>query len=165
MNKEDIQLDGVRDGTYEVNSFEQQVNTYSKHRYAGFWMRFWAFLADLLVVFSINSILLTPFPDTMLFDLWSAQALLRGITFFVYFLMMTKLTSQTLGKMIFGLKVVRTDGKPLQWSDLLFREVIVRFCYKIFTILNVLYVIVAFHKNKQGIHDLVAQTYVVHSDE
>ena len=136
-------------------------------RLAGFWMRFWAFLADLIIIFSINGILLSPLKlinegMSINIGIWTLSGLIGGIVFYLYFLMMTKYLGQTMGKMIFGLKVIRIDKGPLQWSDLLFREVIGRFIYKTFFFLNLLYFIVAFNKQKQGIHDMFASTTVVH---
>lgn len=136
-------------------------------RYAGFWMRFWAFLADLLIIFSINGILLSPLRFMnegmdIYISAWTLHGIMAAIVFYLYFLIMTKKLGQTMGKMIFGLRVIRADHKPLQWSDLIFREVITRFIYKAFFFLNLLYLIVAFNKEKKGFHDMVGNTRVVH---
>ncbi len=136
-------------------------------RFAGFWMRFWAFLADLLIIFSINGILLSPLKMInegleIYISIWTVSGILGAIVFYLYFLILTKKLGQTMGKMIFGLKVIRADRKPLQWTDLIFREVITRFIYKTFFFLNLLYLIVAFNKEKKGFHDMVGNTRVVH---
>ncbi|MBM7571922.1 RDD family protein [Aquibacillus albus] len=135
-------------------------------RYAGFWMRFWAYLADLIIVFSINGILLIPFRfinDGASLDIgfWTVTGILGSIMFYLYFLFMTKAFNQTLGKMIFGLKVIREDAKPLQWSDLLFREVVGRFIHRAFFITVFLYIVVGFTAEKQGVHDIIGSTRVV----
>ncbi|MFD1040427.1 RDD family protein [Virgibacillus byunsanensis] len=135
-------------------------------RYAGFWMRFWAYLADLVIVFSINGILFIPFKfinDGASLDIgfWTVTGILGSIVLYLYFLLMTKWLGQTLGKMIFGLKVIREDRESLQWSDLLFREVVGRFIHRIFFIGVLLYVFVAFTTHKQGIHDMIGSTRVV----
>src|SRR5690625_5583509 len=80
------------------------------------------------------------------------------IVLYLYFLFMTKKLGQTAGKMIFGLAVIRADEQPLQWRDLLFREVIGRFIYKAFFFLHFLYLIVAFSNEKQGLHDIFGNT-------
>lgn len=139
------------------------------YRLAGFWMRFWAFLADTIIVFSINGIILSPLQfinegSGITISAWTLKGILGGIVFYLYFLIMTKKLGQTVGKMIFGLKVIRSDQKPLQWSDLIFREVVVRFCYKAFSFLNLLYLIIAFNREKQGLHDMVGNTKVIHVD-
>lgn len=146
---------------------ENTVTTDDTHRYAGFWMRFWAYIFDVIVIFSINGILLSPFK--MMYDanpieigFWTLTGILSGIVYYVYFLVMTKYFQQTIGKMIFGLKVIHVDDRSLRWSDLLFREVIGRFIYNIIFAFKLLYIVVAFADEKQGIHDMIGHTRVVH---
>src|SRR5690625_5349791 len=107
-------------------------------------MRFWAFLTDLIVIFSINGLLLFPlkFISNGVIDVgfWTLNGILSAIVFYIYFLLMTKYFGQTLGKMLFGLRVIRSDTQALRWSDLLFREVIGRFIYKIMSFLTLLYI-------------------------
>lgn len=135
--------------------------------YAGFWMRFWAYLTDVLIVMSLNSILLSPLNllnegSKITVSYWTLNGILAAVIFYLYFVIMTKFFSQTIGKILFHIKVVRLDGKPLQWSDLLFREVIGRFIHRAFSLCFLLYAVVGFHKKKQGIHDIFAETTVVH---
>ncbi|WP_373895551.1 RDD family protein [Virgibacillus sp. CBA3643] len=135
-------------------------------RYAGFWMRFWAYLIDLIVIFSINGILLSPFKfinDGSPIDVgfWTLTGILGAVIFYAYFLLMTKFFKQTVGKMIFGLKVIRNDAQPLAWSDLLFREVVGRFIHRVFFFMALLYIVVAFTPEKQGVHDMIGNTRVV----
>lgn len=136
-------------------------------RPAGFWMRFWAYTVDIIIVSCINGILLIPFkfindgaPITI--GVWSVAGVIGTIVLYLYFLLMTKFYGQTVGKMIFGLKVIRKDDGSLRWSDLIFREVIGRFIYRVIGILTLLYLIVAFDPKKQGIHDMIGDTRVIH---
>ncbi|AXI09911.1 RDD family protein [Oceanobacillus sp. 143] len=136
-------------------------------RYAGFWMRFWAYLADMVIVFSINGILLSPLnfinggkPIGIAY--WSLAGIISVLVLYLYFLLMTKYYGQTLGKMIFGLKVIRKDLQPLQWSDIVFRELVGRFFYRVLFIAQLLYIVVAFDDKKQGIHDMISDTRVIH---
>ncbi|MFU0790527.1 RDD family protein [Virgibacillus proomii] len=143
--------------------------TSDTYRYAGFWMRFWAYIMDLIVVASINGILLTPFKfindgEVIEMGFWTLTGIIASIMFYLYFLLMTKKFGQTLGKMIMGIKVIREDGEKLTWNDLLFREVIGRFIHRVFSFLAVLYIVVAFTKEKQGIHDMIGNTRVVFVD-
>ncbi|WP_085993809.1 RDD family protein [Oceanobacillus senegalensis] len=136
-------------------------------KYAGFWMRFWAYLADLLIVFSLNGILLSPLHfinDGKSVDIgfWTLAGIASSLVFYIYFLLMTKYFNQTLGKMIFGLKVIREDRQSLSWSDLLFREVVGRFFHRVFWFTAFLYIVVAVKEEKQGIHDMLADTRVIH---
>lgn len=152
----------------EASPEEKKHNNQSKnYRYAGFWMRVWAYLADVFIIFSINGILLSPLKfinegyDISVLNFWTLSGILAALVFYIYFLLMTKLFGQTLGKMIFGLKVIREDGEVLQWSDLFFREVIGRFIQNV-GFLKLLYLVVAFTDQKQGIHDMFGHTRVIH---
>lgn len=134
-------------------------------RFAGFWMRFWAYLLDLIVIGSINRIIINPifrFFDLSLQDpgIFAPVSIVTAITFYGYFVLMTKFFGQTLGKMVFGLRVVTLAGKPLSWNTVLFREWIGRF---ISVTLFVSYVIIAFLPKKQGLHDLFVDTSVIHN--
>ncbi|MFJ7753414.1 RDD family protein [Peribacillus muralis] len=131
--------------------------------FAGFWMRFWAYLADLLIIGSLNRILIHPIfkfyegAD----DLWfSAEGFLTGIVFFLYFVLMTKFLNQTLGKMIFGLKVValKEEAKVISWGTVLFRELVGRYISKITWIG---YLLAGLLPKKQALHDVFADTSVV----
>lgn len=133
-------------------------------RYAGFWMRFWAYLLDLIVIGSIERIIINPLFrgfDISLVDsnLFAPISISSAVVFYLYFVLMTKFFRQTLGKMVFGLKVVELDKENLSWGTVLLREWIGRF---ISTTIFIGYAIVAFLPKKQGLHDLFVDTSVVH---
>ncbi|WP_036687735.1 RDD family protein [Paucisalibacillus globulus] len=139
----------------------------SEQRYAGFWMRLWAFLIDLIVISSLNGILLSPFKFVnegiaISVGIWTVPGIVSAIVFYAYFVLMTKFFGQTVGKMILGIKVVRENEEPLRWSDVLFRELVGRFIYRAFWFLMVLYIIVGFMDEKQGLHDMIADTRVIY---
>lgn len=133
---------------------------------AGFWVRFWAYTIDLIVLSSVGGLLVKPIfrllelpitnPSFIFFSSYKVTMLLIAL---LYFLLMTKYLQQTVGKMIFGIKVISQNEAPLSWSDLVFREVIGRFISKI---LVLPYLLVAFTPKKEALHDLFAGTYVVH---
>lgn len=158
------------DTTYDqqdINATEQQEGIGSlieKIAYAGFWMRFWAYLLDLIVIGSINRIIINPifrFFDLSLTDsgMFAAHSIATAITYYLYFVLMTKFFQQTLGKMVFGLKVIDLTGGSLTWSTILFREFIGRFISKV---IIVGFLLVAFLPKKQGLHDVFADTTVIH---
>ncbi|MBT2623925.1 MULTISPECIES: RDD family protein [Bacillus] len=133
--------------------------------YAGFWIRFWAFLLDWLVVWGLNHLIVSPLfsvmglPKTSGVFTISAYSVTTLIVFLAYFALMTKCFSQTLGKMVFGLKVVSIKpDTSLTWSAVIFREVVGRYILKIW----ILYIVVGVTPKKQGIHDYFADTTVVH---
>ena len=131
--------------------------------FAGFWMRFWAYLLDVLVVGSLDRMLIKPILnavgvsqyDHSIFSLFTIGS---AIVFFLYFVLMTKYFGQTLGKMVFGLKVISLKENSLSWSTVIFREFIGRFISKTIWLT---YVLVGILSKKQGLHDLFADTSVV----
>jgi uncharacterized RDD family membrane protein YckC len=130
---------------------------------AGFWLRVWAYLIDLIVIGSITRLIVKPVfkvLDISLVDgsMFAPVSILSAIVFYGYFVLMTKFFSQTIGKMILGIKVIDLKGHPPSWSTIIFRELIGRF---ISSTIFILYIVVAFTTKKQGIHDLFADTTVV----
>jgi uncharacterized RDD family membrane protein YckC len=135
-----------------------------KVNYAGFWMRFWAYLLDLLVIGSLNGIVVYPIFRALDLSLNKANmfapvSIVTAIIFYVYFVLMTRFFGQTLGKMVFGLRVISLHDQSLSWGAIIFREWIGRF---ISGTIIILYVVVGILPKKQGIHDLFADTTVIH---
>lgn len=141
--------------------------TEEEERVAGFWIRFAAYIIDAILISSISGLVLSPlmlvndgFPIEV--SAWTVNGIIATLIYYIYFLVMTKLFQQTLGKMIIGIKVVSIDNRALTWQDVFFRETIGRIIYNAFWILKLLYLTVAFTKNKQGIHDMIGNTKVVY---
>ncbi|MGI2326339.1 RDD family protein [Planococcus sp. YIM B11945] len=133
---------------------------------AGFWVRFWAYLIDLLVIAGLTSILIKPVFAIVGLEtndaVWYAPyAILSALVFYSYFVFLTKFFNQTVGKMILGIRVVSLKEDSLSWGTLLFREWIGRF---ISAVIWPLYAIIGFTPLKQGIHDFIADTTVVHEE-
>ncbi|RSU10779.1 hypothetical protein CBF29_09150 [Vagococcus elongatus] len=127
--------------------------------YAGFWMRLFAFLVDLLLIACLKTILLGNVLGM------SANGLVYTIGALIcylgYFIFMTKLTNgQTIGKMIFGLKVVCFNEEKLSWTTVLIREGACRIILKKgFFMIG--YLVAAFSPKKQHIGDMFSDTSVV----
>ncbi|WP_332689868.1 RDD family protein [Halalkalibacter lacteus] len=149
----------------------KEVQTHVKKQevlhFAGFWMRFWAYLLDMIILFSLNGLLIYPlirltnWNDLQLGGFFRLETALATLIFFLYFAIMTKYYRQTIGKMILGLRVVSTVNNQLSWTQIVFREGVGRFLHQAFFFLYAIYVIVAFTNNKQGLHDKIADTYVI----
>lgn len=142
---------------------EVQIIEDFEERTAGFWIRFWAFLIDTAVVAAITGILVNPIFLLFGWDLhatdWYAPiTIISGVFYYSYFVLTTKIWQQTLGKMIFGLKVIPTAQEKLTWSTVLFRELVGRL---ICNIMKVLYILVAFTPQNKGVHDYFADTVVI----
>ncbi|RFU66223.1 RDD family protein [Peribacillus glennii] len=161
------QRNNAQDGPTETSTYDtrglEHTGTVGKSQlsFAGFWMRFWAYLADLVIVGSINRIIVHPIfkaLDPSDQGWFSAENLCTAIVYYLYFMLMTKYAGQTLGKMIFGLKVVSLKEEKLSWGTVLFREFIGRFISK--TII-IGYIIVGWLPKKQGLHDIFADTSVI----
>jgi len=140
---------------------------------AGFWIRALAFFIDNIV---LNLLCLTFFivgwlavylasgvqEQVNLLGRVSAVPVPYNFTMLAlaigYFTYLHGSTGQTIGKMIFQLKVVQKDGNPLsygrsflRWAGYLLSGII----------LNIGFLWAAYDKNKQGWHDKIAQTYVI----
>ena len=138
----------------------------SKNFYAGFWMRFVAYLIDMIVIYSIASLLNT-FSFGLLnkqldFPILGEESLSYVIVMFAYFIWMTYFFSQTLGKMIMKIKVETNKGDKLGLIDIVYRELVGRLL-TIF-LLYIPYLAVAFTNKKKGLHDYIADTVVVKED-
>ena len=138
----------------------------SKNFYAGFWTRFIAYVLDMIVVYSLASLL-----NTVSFGLLNRQfdfpilgeeSLSYVIVMFTYFISMTYLFSQTLGKMIMKIKVETNRGDKLSLVDVVYRELVGRLLTIFLAYLP--YLAVAFTNKKKGLHDFIADTVVVKED-
>jgi uncharacterized RDD family membrane protein YckC len=161
-------LDATIEDADKIEKFSNLIDENTETQYnrlqTGFWIRFWAYLIDLLVIGSINRILIYPLFEFLGLNsnqslIFSPITIVTTVIFFAYFVLMTKYLHQTLGKMIFGIKVVAIKKESLNWGTVLFRELVGRYISKTIWIG---YVIVAFTPKKQGLHDIFADTQVIH---
>lgn len=79
-----------------------------------------------------------------------------GVAYYVFF---TGYCGQTPGKMALRIKVIRTDGSDMDYGRALLRETLGKFVSGI--LLGIGYLMVAFDPQKQGLHDKIADTYVI----
>jgi len=138
-------------------------------RAVGFWTRFLAFIIDLLVIAMSSQVffrLVWPpgLETTTIKSFILINSLFPGILGSLYFVLMTMYFGQTLGKMIMGIKVIRKDGHPLSWLTVIMREVAGRILAQLLgTYLG--YLVCAFHPQKQGLSDILGDTYVVYAGD
>lgn len=132
-----------------IKSFDDYPNYF----YAGFFIRLFAFTIDLIMIGSIQRIGLFFLGDGVL------RTALSLMIYLLYFILMTKFTNgQTVGKMIFGIRVIALDEKELSWQTVLVREGFGRYLQKVVLIL---YGLVIFTPYKQHVVDLLTDTSVV----
>ncbi|MCJ1779640.1 RDD family protein [Mammaliicoccus sciuri] len=156
--------------TRQQSEIERTVNKYMSDIksivFAGFWVRFLAYIIDILALAGFKGIVLSPiFALTDINDsyLWvpyfSVENMASALLFYLYFVLMTYYFKATLGKMILGLSVYREDAQPLKLKDVLFREWIGRIISG--ALLGIPYIVVAFTKKHKGIHDYFGETVVL----
>ncbi|MGY3817042.1 RDD family protein [Gemella taiwanensis] len=138
----------------------------SKNFYAGFWVRFVAYLIDMIVIYAVASLLNT-FSFGLLnkrldFPILGEESLSYVIVMFTYFIAMTYFFSQTLGKMIMKIKVETNKGDKLSLADVVYRELIGRLLTIFLAYFP--YIAVAFTNKRKGLHDFIADTVVVKED-
>jgi len=136
---------------------------------AGFWIRAVASLVDMLAVGLLESVLgsllirvggMEPefhSPEGRAIMLTVASfGVVLGYTYRVFFI---GYCGQTPGKMAARIKVIRTDGTQVTYVRAFLREVVGKFLSKL--ILGIGYLMVAVDSRKQGLHDKLADTYVI----
>lgn len=115
---------------------------------AGFWIRFAAALLDfLMVAIVVNVVLRAHDGPGLLFLLLAA-----------YSVVMWKNKGTTIGGVICGLKVVRLDDRPLDWTIAIIRALS---AFLSFFVAGLGFIWVAFDDDKQSWHDKVAGTTIV----
>ncbi len=120
--------------------------------YAGFWIRLGAGVIDLLLLGLVVGAIVCVYPVIVV---WAPSGLIIS---FIYWLGFWSWRGQTPGKMVVGIKIIRTDGSQVTWQHALIRC----FGYIVLAIsLFIGFIWVAFDARKQGFHDKVADTYVV----
>ena len=120
--------------------------------YAGFWVRLGAGVIDLLTLGFIVVIIAYFFPAPII---WVTSGLVISAAYWLGFWVWR---GQTPGKMALGIKVIRTDSSPVKWQCAL-----CRFLGYIVSVVTLFigFIWIAFDGRKQGVHDKIADTYVV----
>lgn len=112
---------------------------------AGFWIRMGALLLDLVLVGIVMSMLPTPGSTEL-------------IVLAAYGAVMWKLKGTTVGGIICGLKVVRLDGRPIDWPTAVVRALS---CFLSLAVAGLGFIWVIFDEQKQSWHDKIAGTTIV----
>lgn len=139
--------------------------------YAGFFSRLAAFLLDSVVI-SIG-LFITKIPvwfakfslgDIALFNPILFQFNIFDIFYYLltvaYFVLMTYFCGATIGKYLMKLKVVSTEGERMSFMSVLIRESVGRYLCTL--IMYVGYIMTGLDSHKQGLHDKIADTYVIY---
>jgi uncharacterized RDD family membrane protein YckC len=152
--------------------------------YAGFWLRFVAYLIDTVIIYAVQFFIFMPvfgllgisfasraddfenmsdaeamgMAGTMMAASGAAIFLGSVIAILYWSLMESSKYQATVGKLALGLKVTDMDGNNLDFVKALVRNV----C-KIISgmIMGIGYIMAGFTDKKQGLHDIIANTLVV----
>ena len=129
--------------------------------YGGFWIRFLAYLVDSLIV-TVGFVGIMLLLGAMGLELAGAEVIFLVFSILYWALMHSSPGQATIGKALCGLKVGGPNGERLSVPRALGRE-----AAKIISSLTLLigFIIAAFTRNKQALHDFVASTYVVRASE
>jgi uncharacterized RDD family membrane protein YckC len=119
-----------------VTNTETKPMIVANAEYAGFWRRLLAFFIDAIILSLVS---------------WGGANL-------IYFIGMWAWKGQTLGQMVFNIKVIKTDGLPVDLRIATLRYLGYLGC--ILT-LGIGFLWIFFDKKKQGLHDKLAETYVI----
>ena len=136
---------------------------------AGFWIRFVGYLIDGGIVGIVQMLLgvllgfilsamggLSDEGQTAISVVSGLLGIAISLGYGVFFI---GYCGQTPGKMVVRIKVIRTDGAELGYGRAFLREVVGKFISGI--LLCIGYLMVAFDSRKQGLHDKIADTYVI----
>jgi uncharacterized RDD family membrane protein YckC len=162
-------MDAVSDSSVPSGPTEPAIPPPPK-RWGGFWRRLWAYQLDLVIVWVIYLVFLSlgiaanELADGRFFDL---ELLIRRgsplvvslwfVIYLLYFGSFVQWGGQTPGKMLFGLKVVTADGSPVTMGRAVLR--VGGYFLSSFFLLG--FLLIAFHREKRGLHDLLSGTWVV----
>ncbi|NSN06879.1 RDD family protein [Enterococcus faecalis] len=144
---------------------KKEFNKFPNYFYAGFWLRFFAFVIDLLCINILISATIGLVYKLIGLEMNSSLITIYGflslVIYLTYFVLLTKLNAgQTIGKMIFGLRVISFEEDTLSWQTVLIRELICRFILKTF-FFSVGYLVTIFTPKKQHIGDYFSSTSVI----
>lgn len=150
-------------GKILVSSDERQISKENSKVYAGFWIRFTAYIIDSMILGMIgfgvglflgiaSAVGSFKMPDLL-------ATLLGSIIGWLYFAGLESSTNQaTFGKMLLGIKVIDQTGNRIS-----FARATARYFAKILSGITfcIGYIMVAFTNQKQALHDIIANTYVI----
>lgn len=146
----------------------------SRLNYAGFWVRLAAYALDVLFLSAIIGVIIFVIvlgvgfgalfgqDESALEPVTSVALVVAAVIGFLllitYYVFFWTWGGQTPGKQIMGLKVVRADGSLLPWPWALLR--LVGYLVGLLTLFAG-YLVAAFDRRRQGLHDKMARSYVI----
>ena len=155
-------------------------NSYSEKTvvYAGFWVRFAAFLIDSLIVgaallivrlalffgFSVFELIEVNPLDTKVLFSYTVKDIILYLAGAAYYIICTYCAGTTAGKWLFNLRVVPAGGsgqRKLRLIDVVYRETIGKFLSGL--VMNIGYIIAGMDSEKRALHDMLCDTRVIYA--
>ena len=155
-------------------------NSYSEKTvvYAGFWVRFAAFLIDSLIVgaallivrlalffgFSVFELIEVNPLDTKVLFSYTVKDIILYLAGAAYYIICTYCAGTTAGKWLFNLRVVPAGGsgqRKLRLIDVVYRETIGKFLSGL--AMNIGYIIAGMDSEKRALHDMLCDTRVIYA--
>lgn len=138
---------------------------------AGFFVRLAAYFTDMAIVSAALLIVRLPIWFTGIFNpqnillrdfifKYSVADILFYILTVMYFILLTYFTGSTLGKKLFNIMVISTQGRKFTFFEIFFRETFGRYLARI--IIYIGYIMAGADRQKRGLHDLLSDTCVVY---
>ena len=130
-------------------------------KYAGFWIRFAAFIIDAILLMIVYSAMLFLFMGGFDSEPNLVPALVLTVAGILYFVGMESSSRQgTVGKMLIGIKVGNANGAQIS-----FLNALGRYFAKILSgaILYIGYMMAGWDSKKQALHDKLANTFVFYA--
>lgn len=151
-----------KEDTYE----DFDLDDLPKAAYAGFWIRTAAYLIDLIFVSLFTALIF----NLTLYRIWGRGiedlwlvGLLELVILITYFALSNYyFKGQSFGKMLMGIRTIRSDGQALDKNTLLVRELAGRTIIKIIPILAVFLI---FDKQRRHLIDILCGTVVINENQ
>lgn len=139
--------------------------------YAGFWVRFGAWIVDVVIVAML--LLICRFTMAGLFSLISASPFSGNVLFehtwkdiilylsgTVYYVLCIWIAGTTAGKRMFRIRVVSVSEEGMTFTDALYRETVGKYLSGILLCLG--FIIAGFDREKRTLHDILCDTRVIY---
>ncbi|MEO7674487.1 MAG: RDD family protein [Pyrinomonadaceae bacterium] len=158
-----------RAGPGPLQKIERIVDFVPERVRAPFFLRCGALLTDYIIFISVPVIglLLGRYmgndgPKLLAGSLNDAGWLIAGLLGFVNIIVLPMFTAQTIGKMLAGLRIVRTDGGTPTKRSIIFRQT---FGYLLTAAtLGIGFLVSVFGRKGRALHDLISGTMVIYAD-
>ncbi len=134
--------------------YQQEIPAQAQMQYVGVGPRFLAILIDSIIIGVVGAILGFIFRNSP-----GLSGGVTGLLALAYFIVLEATQGATLGKMALGLRVTRTDGAPISWTESIIRNLL-RIIDGLFVYL-IGAILIWTSPLKQRLGDRVAKTVVV----